>query len=170
MVNVLDSVKTCCMCKQSKPLSLFYKNKTKPDGFTYECKECILTLRRQQRIDNPSMNKEACKEYYQKNKDKWYKNKPLRAYHQAKYRASKLQATPSWLTEFDLEMIKWTYEAAKVAEKHYGEPHHVDHIIPLQGENICGLHVPWNLRVITAYDNMSKGNKMLKEGLVPSQT
>ncbi len=162
--------KTCCVCKETKTLDLFYKNKSKPDGFTYECKECTLNLRRKQRLEKPLLNRESCRKYYQKNKDKYYQNKPLRAYHQARYRAAKLQATPSWLTEFDLEMMKWTYQAAKVAEKEYGEPYHVDHIVPLQGENVCGLHVPWNIQVIPAHENMSKGNKMLKEGLVPSQT
>lgn len=161
--------KTCCVCKENKSLDLFYRNKSKPDGFTYECKECTLSLRKKQRLENPSLNKEYCKKYYQNNKDKYYQNKPLRAYYQARRRAAKLQATPSWLTEFDLEMMKWTYQAAKIAESHYGEPYQVDHIVPLQGENVCGLHVPWNIQVITAHDNMSKGNKMPKEGLIPSQ-
>lgn len=40
-----------------------------------------------------------------------------------------------------------------------GIPHHVDHIIPLQGENICGLHIPENLQILKATDNRKKGNK-----------
>lgn len=41
-----------------------------------------------------------------------------------------------------------------------GVAHHVDHIHPLRGEGFTGLHVPWNLRVIPAHDNVSKGNRL----------
>lgn len=91
--------------------------------------------------------------------NKYYKNKAPYIANAAKRRASKLKATPSWLTDYDWEMIKWTYDCAKIAEEHYGKSYHVDHIVPLQGKNVCGLHVPWNLQVIPAKQNLTKGNR-----------
>jgi len=79
----------------------------------------------------------------------------------AKRRSFKLQRTPSWLTQDHYKAISEFYIEAKVREKETGIKFHVDHIIPLLGETVCGLHVPWNLQVITAYDNLVKGNRLL---------
>jgi 5-methylcytosine-specific restriction endonuclease McrA len=76
----------------------------------------------------------------------------------AKRRAQKLQATPPWA---DLDAIKAIYEQAAFLSKVLGEAQHVDHIIPLQGKKVCGLHVAANLQILSATDNIKKGNKLL---------
>jgi hypothetical protein len=76
----------------------------------------------------------------------------------AKRNAAKLQRTPAWLTEFDLLKIKCLYQLAAMRNRESDRKWHVDHIIPLQGVFVSGLHVPDNLRVIPAVDNRRKSN------------
>jgi hypothetical protein len=87
------------------------------------------------------------------------KRLPEAAAYAATRRAIKLQRTPHWLTEIDKERIQNEYKLAALQSKITGEPWHVDHIIPLQGEFVSGLHVPSNLKAIRGKDNMSKHNK-----------
>lgn len=81
------------------------------------------------------------------------------AAYQATRRALKMQRTPSWLTEIDKERIQNEYKLAALQSKLTGEPWHVDHVIPLQGKFVSGLHVPSNLKAIRGKDNISKHNK-----------
>lgn len=78
----------------------------------------------------------------------------------AKRTAHKLQATPSWLTKEQYNEIKLIYKKAKLLTIETGVIHHVDHIIPLQGKTVRGLHVPWNLQILEASENIRKGNKL----------
>jgi hypothetical protein len=91
---------------------------------------------------------------------KWYEdNKEVRSAATAKRRADKLQATPKWLTNTQRIEILNKYKECKQLEKETGIKYHVDHIVPLCGISVCGLHVPWNLQVLTAKENMTKSNK-----------
>lgn len=69
-------------------------------------------------------------------------------------------ATPKWVTPADLKPF---YELAAKLTAEHGVEYHVDHIVPIQGENVCGLHAPCNLRVIPASENLSKSNKLIDE-------
>lgn len=77
-----------------------------------------------------------------------------------RYKLKKVNATPKWLSESQLLNIKCKYQLAAMLNVHGVEAWHVDHIVPIRGKDVCGLHVPWNLRVIPAKENMSKGNKL----------
>lgn len=78
----------------------------------------------------------------------------------ARRHAAKMQRMPSWLTDLDKFVMQETYDKAQLMTQLTGTPHEVDHIIPLQGETVSGLHVPWNLQVVTQAYNASKQNKV----------
>jgi 5-methylcytosine-specific restriction endonuclease McrA len=69
------------------------------------------------------------------------------------------QATPKWLTEEQKAETVMIYKVAAEQTLITGIAHHVDHIVPLRGSNVSGLHVAWNLRVVTAEENYQKNNK-----------
>lgn len=68
-------------------------------------------------------------------------------------RAARISATPPWLSRDHRMKIKAVYLSALKVSEETGIPHEVDHIVPLRGRTVCGLHVPWNLRVIPAEIN-----------------
>ena len=70
-------------------------------------------------------------------------------------------ATPKWLTADQKMEIRLKYRLAIELSRHTGERYVVDHVVPLQGETVCGLHVPWNLQVITQTENLKKFNKVV---------
>ena len=93
------------------------------------------------------------------NKTKWKsKNIGYVRADSAKRRASKLQRTPFWLNDGYLFEMESIYKYCN-ALREIGLDYHVDHIIPLQGKKVSGFHVPWNLQVIPAKENLSKGNQ-----------
>jgi len=74
--------------------------------------------------------------------------------------AKKRMACPDWVK---MDEIKNIYLVRQEISDAAGVEYHVDHYYPIQGKTICGLHVPWNLQIITAEENLAKGNKMPKD-------
>ncbi len=82
----------------------------------------------------------------------------LRRSSSAKQRAIFLQATPKWLMKQDYDQIRQIYLEAVETSRQTQKQYVVDHIIPLRGKKVCGLHIPTNLQVITHEDNSIKWN------------
>ena len=87
----------------------------------------------------------------------------------AKRRAAEIQATPPWADRY-AEEFKAIYAESIRLSKETGIKHHVDHYYPLRGKNSCGLHVPWNLQVIPAKENLSKRNRDPEATIIGSKT
>lgn len=78
------------------------------------------------------------------------------------------EATPPWLSRQHKAEMRDIYRIAITMSKTTGERYVVDHIVPLRSPTVCGLHVPWNLRVMTQDENLRKSNKLLDYEFVPS--
>lgn len=128
--------------------------------------------------------KKKAREYYYKNKDRVRENRKrrkseIKAYMEnyypeyaeqnrgklnalkKRYKLKKKKATPQWLSVVQIKEIEQFYVQAAIKTKETGTLHHVDHIIPIQGKEVCGLHVPWNLQILQAPENRQKSNRLL---------
>jgi hypothetical protein len=174
-------MKTCTRCHETKPLDLFpvdRDKRRKNPGHKSECKACVNERAKAWAAANKERLQAYRVEYHQQNSERlsakykaWYeanadrKNEAVRAWHQenpdrsnaisSRRRAAKLQASPAWA---DQGAIRAVYAEA-AAMRALGIDVHVDHIVPLQGELVSGLHVHQNLQLLLASDNMAKCNK-----------
>ena len=75
-----------------------------------------------------------------------------------RYKLKKAKATPLWLTPEQLYNMQCTYKVAAQLSETSSQKWHVDHIVPIRGKDVCGLHVPWNLQVVAQTENRRKSN------------
>ena len=181
--NLID-MKICTECRIDKGIAEFGKSKKGHNGLRAICKECHNRINRKWAKDNKDRVKERERKKREANPilaaekravqvarraDKvaiygraWRLANPGKANARtARRRAAKLNATPKWLTEEHWEQIESFYVDAARLTKETGIKHEVDHIEPLQGRDRSGLHVPWNLQIMTKSENASKGNRAL---------
>ena len=149
-VNKEGVLKTCISCKAIKSVSEFAKHSTSKYGVSTICKPCKSIYRSSWYLQN----KEQCLE----KSAAWAKtNAHKKNSYCAKRRAAILNATPSWV---NFKAIEELYKKAGALSKANGIKYEVDHIVPLQGKTVSGLHVHWNLQVIPTAENRSKGNRI----------
>lgn len=179
-------MKTCTGCQKELPLDSFYLRKSGPKAgkpMDAKCKQCygqrVKGFADANRGAVRVANRVASAKFRDANKDRerqrtlaaYYANRERclargRAWREAnldrkaakesKRRATKLSAIPVWA---DLSKIKLIYAAAKEEERRTGVKMHVDHIVPLQHELVCGLHCEANLQILPASQNLSKSNR-----------
>lgn len=153
-------MKYCNYCKTTKELACFAKNKTMKDGLQAYCKDCNKDIRKKYK----NRSKEYAARFREQNKElcnarikEWKKsNKGKVNSYTAKRHSSKMSRTPKWA---DFEKIKSYYDVCSFFNEVNGyTKYHVDHIIPLQGKEVSGLHVHTNLQILLADENIKKSN------------
>ena len=160
------ALKFCGGCHEPKPVSEFHKNKSRKDGLATQCKVCVKVHTRRNYDKNKEFrykryleHRSKNPEYYLEAQKKWRNaNKHVTSFFNQKYRSKKRNAMPSWLTESQISQIRDMYWVAKDLRAISGQEYHVDHIVPLNGKGVCGLHVPWNLQILPADLNLRKSN------------
>lgn len=118
-----------------------------------ENKAEILESNKRSRMKKPEFYAEIKRRHYDENKHQYVARASAR-------RERERVATPAWA---DMDEISAFFELSDFATQESGEQYHVDHIIPLQGRKVCGLHVQDNLRVIPATENRAKSNKLIED-------
>lgn len=116
-------------------------------------------------LRNAAAARERARQWAERNRDKaaaktreWVRANPdWTAALKAGYKARRRRGTPPWVRAQDFARI---YYEARVMSELTETPHHVDHIVPLRGKVVSGLHVPWNLQVIPAVENLKKSNRV----------
>ena len=147
----------------------FYKDTRTIDGRVAACKRCIDRRNKSARLQDPEAHRKRVNSRYRENKEEVSEKFRLRYASDPEFRKQKLVqfylreertkvATPPWVRPEELKVF---YIQAAKLELETGEKYHVDHIIPIKHDLVCGLNVPANLQVITATENLQKSNKFL---------
>lgn len=147
-------MKTCTKCQETKPADGFSPTKDKRlkvQALQSWCKACMVAKAKTYQQANKDRLYAQQAAWREANKAQWNQRMSVAT---AKRRAVKLNATVTWA---DNDLIADLYEYASIMRAH-GVPAEVDHIVPLQGELVCGLHTPDNLTVVLLEHNRVKRN------------
>lgn len=157
-------MKLCTSCNKELSKAEFYKKSSAKDGLYPLCKSCTKEKNSSYYIEHKEQSRLNSLKWKQSNKElhctmvaEWRKNNLHKhAAKENRRRFAKKQASPSWANKFFIEEI---YHLAMLKTKMAGIEWHVDHIIPLKSDVVCGLHCEFNLQVIPAIENIKKSNR-----------
>jgi hypothetical protein len=170
--------KSCVTCGTLKPLNDFYNEKKRSDGKMRQCIQCNKIERAIYRQNNREKERVRNRIYGGNNREilknrteRWRQKNPGRARATRRMReVQRIKACPLWAQSEPVKKeITAHYLHAEWLESVTGEKMHVDHIVPLCSDFVCGLHVPANLIVLTAKDNIRKSSYWWP-GQLPCQT
>lgn len=140
-----------------------------------ECRKCLTAKQKARRDSDLEYGRQLGRASYYRHSEerkayqKAYRdtpdNKAKIRFWKSRYKYNKIQRTPKWLSLDQKAEMTAIYEEAIKRSIKDGILYHVDHIIPLQGKEVCGLHVPWNLQVLTVIENRSKSNRLMEKYL-----
>lgn len=156
--------KRCTACGVTMLCEHFYKDRQRHDGLNPNCKLCVARYQAAwQRKNRKKISAQVAARYRadgaaQRAASKNYakRNPEVAASYAAAYRARKRKATPAWA---DRSAILAMFQHAKNLKQLTGESWHVDHIVPMVSDVVCGLHCEANLQTLRASENISKGNR-----------
>ena len=161
----VDGMRICSKCRVLKDRTEFYRCKATKDGLHNNCKACSIAVAKQWAKENSERAAAKDRLWKLNNPDKvkitqakWYRaNKHVSVAINSKRRLAVRQQCPAWANK---KLITEIYAEATKLSTETNIKHVVDHIIPLRGKFVSGLHVETNLQVMTALANNKKYNKM----------
>lgn len=179
----------CSMCKEVKDSAAFFKAVKSKTGCSNRCRSCETEYRLTRKDQKREYAKTytASDAYKQRRADKRREATLLRMQRKkeafveitdttirrwrisaaARY-VARLQATPKWTTSEQKQRVLEIYAATQHLQQLTATVYHVDHIVPLRSQHVCGLHVWWNLQPMTERDNVCKQN-VFDPSLLPEQ-
>lgn len=150
-------MKTCSRCGEEKQFSEFTVRSASHDGLTPSCTACLNASKRAKYAADPEERSATIQRVKRNEKKRCAADPAFRSSWTVWRHLKSLRRVPGWVKH--TRDILPIYRAARAK----GPDWVVDHIIPLNGETVCGLHVPGNLRIVTTFENNSKGRSFIPE-------